>query len=211
MRAQTDVLRRGYMVHHIDTIEQFHAYRATVTPVYITSRTKGKILVPCMNTVLVATALVVNNVYNPNTVSPDKLEVLCTSIIDNGFCFPIVVIFDDETGLFVVIDGAHRRLILGSEWLDCDYLPLVVLNHDMSHRLTATWQFNKARGVHQVDLDAELIRRLGEQGLTDEQIAERLGIEVDTVFRYRQVAGIAEVIGAKAQWSMAWEMRDDDA
>lgn len=197
------------MVTHIDTIEQFHAFRTAMAPVYITSKTRGKILVPCMNTVLVSTLLVVNNAYNPNTVPPDKLEVLCTSIVDNGFCFPIVVIFDDETGLFVVIDGAHRRLVLGSEWLDCDYLPLVVLAHDMSKRLTATWQFNKARGVHQVDLDAELIRKLGEQGLTDEQIAEKLGIEVDTVFRYRQVAGVAEVVGAKAEWSRAWEMVDD--
>jgi hypothetical protein len=79
----------------------------------------------------------------------------------------------------------------------------------MSKRLAATWQFNKARGVHQVDLDADLIRRLAGQDLTDEQIAEKLGIDVDTVFRYRQVAGIAEVIGAKAEWSMAWEMVED--
>ena len=198
------------MITHIDSIVQFHAFREAMAPVYITSKTHGRILVPCMNTVLVRVELVVENFYNPNTVSPDKLELLARSILDNGFCFPIVVIFDDETRRFVVIDGAHRRLVLGAEWLDCDYLPLVVLSHDMSKRLAATWAFNKARGVHQVDLDAELIRRLGEQDLSDEQIAERLGIDVDTVFRYRQVAGIAEVVGAKAEWSQAWEMREDD-
>lgn len=198
------------MHRHIDTIEQFHAARAAMTPVYITSKTKGKILVPCMNTMLVAVPLVVDNLYNPNEVPPDKMELLCRSILDNGFCFPIVVIFDEEFGRFIVIDGAHRRLILSPEWLDCDYLPVVVLHHDMSKRLAATFQFNKARGFHRVDWDADLIRKLSEQGLSDEQIADRLGMEVDSVFRYRQVAGIAEVVGAKAEWSQAWEMREDD-
>ena len=163
-----------------------------------------------MNTMLVRVELVLENLYNPNSVPPDKMALLQQSILDNGVCFPVVTIWDDEQQKFVVIDGAHRRMIHGPDWLDCDYIPLVVLSHGMSKRLAATWQFNKARGVHQVDLDAELIRRLGEQGLSDEQVAERLGVDVDTVFRYRQVAGIAEVIGAKAEWSMAWEMRKDD-
>jgi len=193
----------------IDTIEQFHEARAAMQPVYITSRTHGMVEVPCMNTMLVRVELVLENLYNPNSVSPDKMALLQQSILDNGVCFPVVTIWDDEQQRFVVIDGAHRRMIHGSDWLDCDYIPLVVLSHGMSKRLAATWQFNKARGVHQVDLDADLIRRLAGQDLTDEQIAEKLGIDVDTVFRYRQVAGIAEVIGAKAEWSMAWEMVED--
>lgn len=198
------------MIRRIDTIEDFRAARAAMEPVYITSKTHGKILVPCMNTMLVRVGLVLENLYNPNSVPPDKMALLQQSILDNGVCFPVVAIWDDEQQLFVVIDGAHRRMIHGPDWLDCDYIPLVVLSHDMSKRLAATWQFNKARGVHQVDLDAELIRRLGEQGLTDEQVAERLGVDVDTVFRYRQVAGIAEVVGSRAEWSQAWEMREDD-
>ena len=197
-------------MRRIDTIEQFHEAREAMEPVYITSRTHGRVEVPCMNTMLVRVELVLENLYNPNSVPPDKMALLQQSILDNGVCFPVVTIWDDEQQKFVVIDGAHRRMIHGPDWLDCDYIPLVVLSHGMSKRLAATWQCNKARGVHQVDLDAELIRRLGEQGLSDEQVAERLGVDVDTVFRYRQVAGIAEVIGAKAEWSMAWEMRKDD-
>lgn len=202
-------LKSGALVERIDTIEEFYAVRDGLVPVYVTSRTRGRILVPCMNTVLVRVALALENLYNPNSVPPDKMTLLMESILANGVCFPVVSIWDDEQKKFVIIDGAHRRMIHGPEWLDCDYIPLVFLEHDMSKRLAATWQFNKARGVHQVDLDAELIRRLGEQGLTDDQIAERLRVDVDTVFRYRQVAGIAEVVGAKAEWSQAWEMRED--
>lgn len=194
----------------IDTMDQFLDARGALEPVYITSRTQGKILVPCANTMLARVDLVVGNAYNPNSVPPDKMSLLLQSIIDNGFCFPVVAIWDDEIRKFVIVDGFHRSLIVGPDWLDCDYVPIVVLPHDTSKRLAATWQFNKARGVHQVDLDADLIRRLGEQGLSDEVIAERLGVDVDTVFRYRQVAGIAEVIGAKAEWSGAWEMAEDE-
>ena len=196
-------------MNRIDTIEQYHSERARFDePVFITSKSRGKIAVPCMHTTLVRTELVVNNLYNPNEVSPDKMDLLLQSICDNGFCFPVVTIFDDEQGKFVVIDGAHRRAVLGDEWLDCDYIPLVVLPHDMTKRLAATWQFNKARGTHQVDLDAELIRRMLEQGLTDEVVAEKLGVDLDTVHRYKQVTGIAALF-ANQTYSRAWEMVDD--
>lgn len=203
-------LRDGRLVERIDTIGEFMEIRPLIEPVYIMSRTRGRILVPCMNTLLVKHDFVVENLYNPNNVSPEKLEGLAfESIPENGMCFPVIVIYDDDQARFVIIDGAHRDRALGPDWLDCDYIPVVVLAHDMSRRLAATWQFNKLRGHHQVDLDAELIRRLCGQGLTDEQIAEKLAIEVDAVFRYRQVAGIAEVVGAKAEWSQAWEMVDE--
>lgn len=203
-------LQSGKLVERIDTIEQFFEVRDGLVPVHVTSRTRGQVLVPCMNTVLVRVELVVENLYNPNSVAPDKMQLLMQSILDNGVCFPVVAIWDDEQQRFVVVDGAHRRMIHGPEWLDCDYIPLVFLSHDMSKRLTATWQFNKARGVHQVDLDAELIRRLVEQGLPDEEIAARLGVDADTVYRYKQVTGVAELF-RNATWSRAWEMVDDGA
>jgi ParB-like chromosome segregation protein Spo0J len=196
-------------VTRIDTLEDFRAARSALEPVYITSRTHGKILVPCVNTWLVRVELVVANAYNPNSVPPDRLQLLLQSILDNGFCFPVVAIWDDESEKFVIIDGFHRSLVVGTDWLDCDYIPVVLLAHDMSKRLAATWQFNKARGVHQVDLDADLIRRLVEQGLTDEQIGERLGVDLDTVYRYKQVTGVAALFQG-ATWSTAWEMREDN-
>lgn len=204
-------LQDGRLVERIETMAEFLEIRALIDPVYILSQKRGKILVPCMNTLLVRYELVLENLYNPNSVSEEKLQGLAfESIPDNGMCFPVLVICDEEQVRFVIIDGAHRTRSLGPDWLDCDYIPVVVLPHDMSKRLAATWQFNKLRGNHQVDLDAELIRRLCGQGLTDEEIAVKLAVDVDTVFRYRQVAGIAEVVGSKAEWSMAWEMRGDD-
>lgn len=38
---------------------------------------------------------VVANDYNPNHVSDSNMELLLQSVLDNGFCFPVVTIYDD--------------------------------------------------------------------------------------------------------------------
>lgn len=192
----------------IDTIADFHAAVAALEPVYIQSKTRGKVRVPCMRTLLVRAELVVANTYNPNHVSDDKMRLLEQSILDNGFCFPVVTIYDPEQQRFVIIDGFHRRTISGAEYLDMDYVPVVVLEHDITHRMAATVQFNKARGVHQLDLDAEVIRALVEQGLSDEDISTRLGMDIEAVHRYKQVTGIVSLF-ANSKYSRSWDMVED--
>ena len=192
----------------IDTPDDVARARAALTPTFITSRSAGRVLVPCGSTVLVRPTLIVANTWNPNHVPEEKLELLRQSILDNGFTFPIVAIWDEAMGKFVVIDGFHRTLIGGGDWLDFDYLPVVILDHDISRRMTATMQFNKARGHHQVDLDAEVIRALIEQGMGEEEIATKLGMDLDTIHRYKQLTGVAALF-AKADYSGAWEMVDD--
>ncbi|MBI3654037.1 MAG: ParB N-terminal domain-containing protein [Acidobacteria bacterium] len=154
---------------------------------------------------LVARELIVANLYNPNSVSPDKLDLLRQSILDNGFCFPIVTIWDDEVERFIIIDGFHRDTMGDPDWLDLDYIPLVLLKHDITRRMTATVQFNKARGVHQVDLDADVIRALIEQGMSEDAIAVHLGIDLETIHRYKQLTGVAELF-KNASYSMSWDV-----
>lgn len=193
------------MTHYIDSVEQWLQIRETLQPVYINSRKHGRVEVPCANTVLVSTSLIVANNYNPNYVPKDKMELLRQSILDNGFCFPVVTIWDEEQERFVVIDGFHRSTIGSLDWLGFDYIPLVTLNHSIAQRMAATVQFNKARGVHQVDLDAEVIRGLIEQGLSEEEISIHLGLDLETIHRYKQLTGIAELF-KNAQYSASWEM-----
>lgn len=189
----------------VDTAEDWLRVRETLEPVYVTSKTRGKVLVPCANTILIRTALVVGNTYNPNCVPHDKFNGLVYSVTTYGFLFPVIAVFDEETGLFVIVDGFHRRLLAGDEWLDLDYIPVAVLSIEMAARMAATWALNKFKGSHAVDLDAELIRKLIEQGLADEDIAARLGIDLDTVHRYKQVTGVAALFRG-TEYSRAWEM-----
>ncbi|MFA5922340.1 MAG: ParB N-terminal domain-containing protein [Methylococcaceae bacterium] len=191
------------MIHYLNTIQEFKDLRDTLQPAYINSKRYGKIPVPCANTILVARDLIIANNYNPNFVAKDKMNLLKQSIRDNGFCFPIVTIFDEVEEKFIVIDGFHRKSMGDPAWLDLDYIPLVFVEHDISKRMYATVQFNKARGVHQVDLDADVIRALIEQGKNEEEISIHLGIDIETIHRYKQLTGIAELF-KNAEYSMPW-------
>ena len=162
--------------------------------------------IPCKDTKMVDIKMVISNDYNPNSVSKDKMKLLKQSIIDNGFCFPIVTIYDSETEMYVIIDGFHRYSIAIE--FEMKEIPIVVLEHDIKQRMAATIQFNKARGVHSVDLDAELIRKLIEQGQTELEISKHLGIDLETVYRYKQTTGIIELF-KNVNYSKSWEWEEE--
>lgn len=166
-----------------------------------------KITFPCMETKMVPREMLQANNYNPNNVPRDKMELLKQSIIDNGFCFPIVTIWSEEDEKYVIIDGFHRYTMAQPEWLDLPEVPIVVLNHDISQRMAATVQFNKARGVHAVDGDADIVRSLIEQGWPEDEIAKHLGIDMETVLRYKQLTGILDLF-KNVQYSASWEVGD---
>lgn len=56
-----------------------------------------------------------------------------------------------------MIDGFHRYLLF-RDYLEADCIPIVVLQHDITQRMAATVQFNRARGVHQVELMGDLVQ-----------------------------------------------------
>ncbi len=164
--------------------------------------------IPCLHTLLVDRDMIQANDYNPNSVPRDKMELLKQSIIDNGFCFPLVVIWSDEDEKYIIIDGFHRFTICQPEWLDIRRIPVVVLKHDMAQRMAATVQFNKARGVHAVDKDADVVKALLEQGQTELEIAQSLGLDIDTVLRYKQMTGILDLF-KNVKYSASWSIESN--
>lgn len=179
------------------------------TPV-IESR-KGPIQLPCLNVQIVEIDRVQANNYNPNAVPDNNMALLEESILANGFCFPVVTVWDPDTEKYVIVDGFHRYTIFRDR-LGARQLPIIVLEHDISQRMSATVQFNRARGVHQVELMGDLVRALVEQGIDDADIAQRLGMEPEEVFRLKQITGIAELFKNQT-YSKSWEMLevgDDD-
>lgn len=170
---------------------------------------KQEIKMPCLAIKLVNRNDIMANNYNPNSVPSDKMELLKQSIIDNGFCFPIVTIWSDEEQKYVIIDGFHRFTMCSPEWLDIEQVPVVVLDHDISQRMAATVQFNKARGVHEIDGDADIVKSLSQQGLSDEEICKHLGLDAETVLRYKQLTGILDLF-KNTSYSPAWEVKDDE-
>ncbi|PRR85509.1 ParB N-terminal domain-containing protein [Clostridium luticellarii] len=167
---------------------------------------KGVLKLPVMAPILVPTELVQANNYNPNHVDDNNMRLLETSILENGFTFAIVTVWDPDIEKFVIVDGFHREEIL-KFWLECEEIPIVVLEQDIAQRLAATVQFNRARGVHQVDLMGDLVKSLFEQGQDDQEIAKQLGMEPEEVFRLKQITGIAELF-KNQKYSKAWEMHE---
>ena len=168
--------------------------------------TKGKIKLPCMDVIIVDIDKVQANNYNPNAVPENNMILLEQSIIDNGFCFPVVTIWSEEVEKYIIIDGFHRYTIF-KDYLKAKELPIVVLEHDISQRMSATVQFNRARGVHQVELMGDLVRGLVEQGMSDADISQHLGMGADEVLRLKQITGVAELFKNQI-YSRAWEMKE---
>lgn len=165
---------------------------------------KGPIKLPCMDVKIVDIDLVQANNYNPNTVSSQNMDLLEESILSNGFCFAVVTVWDPEMEKYIVVDGYHRYIEFRDR-LQAKQIPIIVLEHDITKRMEATVQFNRARGVHQVELMGDLVQALVEQGVPDEEIAQKLGMEIEEVFRLKQITGIAELFKNQI-YSKSWEM-----
>lgn len=163
---------------------------------------------PVFTPIIVPAEAVIANNYNPNHVDPQNMKLLERSIVDNGFAFAIVTIWDDEQEKFVIVDGFHRYSIL-TDSLGCEEIPIIVLDQDMVSRISATVQFNRARGVHQVELMGDLVKSLFDHGADDEEIARQLGMELEEVFRLKQITGIAYLF-RNQPYSKAWEMQEVD-
>lgn len=159
--------------------------------------------------------LVIANDYNPNTVAPPEMELLHTSIQEDGFTQPIVVYEHD--GIYEVVDGFHRNRV-GKEYPDIrerihGYLPVTVINderHDKADRIASTIRHNRARGKHRVEAMSDIVIELKRRNWSDAKIGKELGMDPDEVLRLTQITGLAEMFQDKS-FSEAWEvdMLDD--
>lgn len=153
---------------------------------------------------------VFSNDYNPNVVAPVEMELLWTSISQDGYTQPIVTWQDN--GKYEVIDGFHRTRI-GKEKDDIKtrihgYLPIVVANHDRTDRedrIAATIRHNRARGKHKIDAMSDIVVELKRRNWSDEKISKNLGMEKDEILRLCQITGLAELF-TDQEFSKSWDV-----
>lgn len=154
--------------------------------------------------------LVIANDYNPNTVAPPEMELLHTSILEDGYTQPIVVYQHD--GIYEVVDGFHRNRV-GKECKDIHerihgYLPVTIINddrHEKADRIASTIRHNRARGKHRVEAMSDIVIELKRRNWSDAKIAKELGMDADEVLRLTQITGLAEMFADK-EFSEAWEV-----
>lgn len=147
------------------------------------------------------------NEYNPNIVASPEMKLLHTSIKLDGYTQPIVT-YDLKNGSREVVDGFHRNRV-GKEYKDIrdrlyGYLPVTTLDKPIAERIGSTIRHNRARGTHQIRSMSDIVLDLTRQGWTDEEICNKIGMELDEVIRLKQITGLKEAF-QNYEFSKSWE------
>ena len=151
---------------------------------------------------------VVANDYNPNKVAPPEMELLETSIWEDGFTQPIVTVYDPDEDMYIVVDGFHRYLILRDSQRirerERGLAPVVVLDKSVGDRMASTIRHNRARGSHNIELMSQIVTELVEMGKGDHWICKHIGMSPDELLRMKQITGLASLF-ANTDFGEAWE------
>ena len=153
---------------------------------------------------------IVANDYNPNKVAPPEMELLKTSIDNDGYTQPIVTFV--ENNKHIVVDGYHRNRV-GKEYEQIrkrvhSYLPVTLINHknvSRDNRIASTIRHNRARGKHRVDAMSDIVVELKKRNWTNSRICKQLGMDEDEVLRLCQITGLKEVF-SNSDFSKSWDI-----
>jgi ParB-like chromosome segregation protein Spo0J len=151
------------------------------------------------------------NDYNPNSVAPPEMALLETSIWEDGYTQPVVVVYDRENDKYVVVDGFHRYCILRDSKRinerERGMLPVVVLEKEMHDRMASTIRHNRARGSHNIELMSTIVAELVEMGKGDHWICKHIGMSPDELLRLKQITGVAALF-QNQDFSKSWDAED---
>lgn len=168
---------------------------------------------PVYNVLRVPLEKVKANDYNPNSVAPPEMELLETSIWEDGYTQPIVTFYDAENDIYIVVDGFHRYMIgKNSDRIrkrENGTLPIVVINKELGDRMASTIRHNRARGSHNIDLMSNIVSELVEMGKSDRWICKHIGMSLDELLRMKQITGVAALF-ANRDFSDSWEADSPD-
>jgi len=168
---------------------------------------------PVYNVLRVPIDKVTSNDYNPNAVAPPEMELLETSIWEDGYTMPIVTYYDEENDRYIIVDGFHRySTMMRSERIrkrEKGHLPIVVINKALGDRMASTIRHNRARGSHSLDLMSNIVSELVEMGKGDRWICNHIGMSPDELLRMKQVTGLMSLF-QNTDFSEAWEAELDE-
>jgi ParB-like chromosome segregation protein Spo0J len=152
---------------------------------------------PVYNVIAVSIDMVEANDYNPNHVAKREMDLLYQSIKCDGYTMPIVCYFDKAKDKFIIVDGFHRYTIM-LRYKDIyerenGKIPVSLIEKPIEDRMASTIRHNRARGKHEVELQASLVAML-KQGWDELKIMKELGMTLEEVQRLIGLKGIASEI-----------------
>ena len=147
------------------------------------------------------------NDYNPNSVAKVEMGLLYKSIKHDGYTQPIVTIYDEEIGKYVIVDGFHRfytaeknKDILSR---NKGMLPIVVIEKDINERMAATVRHNRARGEHSVSGMSSMVFDMLENGWSEEDICNHLGMEAEEILKLKHITGFSKLF-ENTEYKQSW-------
>lgn len=152
---------------------------------------------PVYNVIAVSVEKVQANDYNPNVVAPPEMRLLELSIWEDGFTMPCVCYYDKEKDVYILVDGFHRYSVLKTSkrifQRENGMLPIVVIEKDLSNRMSSTIRHNRARGTHNIELMCHIVAELDKAGMSDQWIMKNIGMDRDELLRLKQISGLADL------------------
>ena len=82
-------------------------------------------------------------------------------------------------------------------------VPIVVIEKDMNERMAATVRHNRARGKHSVGGMSNMVFQMLENGWSDSEICNHLGMSPDELLRLKHITGFSKLF-ADAEYSKTW-------
>jgi len=147
------------------------------------------------------------NDYNPNSVAKKEMELLYRSIKKDGYTQPVVTFYDPNKKKYIIVDGFHRSSVLRSRQDIYDrtngMLPVVVIEKSVEERYASTVRHNRARGTHSVTSMTSVVFGMKERGLSDEEVANELGMEAEEIVRLTHIGGFSALF-KDAEYSSSW-------
>ena len=157
---------------------------------------------PVYNVIAVPLEKVEANDYIP------KMELLETSIWEDGYTMPVVCFYDKDRDKYIVVDGFHRYTVLKNSKRinkrEKGMLPVSIIDKDLSDRMASTIRHNRARGSHNIELMSTIVAELVEMGKGDAWICKHIGMSKDELLRLKQITGLADLFKNK-DFSESWE------
>lgn len=142
-------------------------------------------------------SMVKANNYNPNAVAKQEMNLLYTSIREDGYTQPIVCYWDGSQGKYIIVDGFHRNMI-ARMYKDiairtCGMLPIVVIDKSIDDRMASTVRHNRARGKHSVDGMTNIIYNMIKNGESEAAICNKLGMEPLELVKLKHITGFSKM------------------
>lgn len=151
---------------------------------------------------------VTSNDYNPNRVAGHEMQLLYVSVSHDGYTQPIVTVYDEKKDKYVIVDGFHRYLVTKHNKNIYDQnggrVPVVVIDKDINDRMASTIRHNRARGKHKVDGMADIVFSMLENGWSDSDICNELGMEAEELMKLKHITGFSKLF-EDIEYKKAWE------